>query len=402
MHLRFPKLALALLAAFAPIALARAADPVAAPDAKGSAITLKVGDPAPKLQTGKWVQGESVKALDRDHAYLLEFWATWCGPCKAAIPHVNDLYRKFQDKGFVVIGQNVWETSEAAVEPFVKKMADKMTYRVALDDKADGGKGRMAETWLAAAGKNGIPASFLVDKQGIVVWIGHPMDLQESMVEEVLAGKFDAKKAAAAQPDRAAIQARTSTLSRGIGEAIAAKDWAKAERLIAELETALPGSQKFVAGTSRIGLLLARGEPEAAAKLAEKLAGENQANPLAQTMIAASLARAKDAQPVALDTAERILTRANEAADGKDLLSLMALARIAFLKGDQAKAVELQTKVVDLAPAAGKARLRQYLDDYKAGKLPDATAARTLRPATAAPASDKPVSPPADPPAAAK
>jgi hypothetical protein len=315
---------------------------------------------------------------------------------------VNELHLKFKDKGFVVIGQNVWETSEAGVEPFVKKMADKMTYRVALDDKAGGDKGRMAETWLAAAGKNGIPASFLVDKQGIVVWIGHPIDLQESMIAEVLAGKFDAKKASAAQPDRAAIQARTSTLSRAISEAIAAKDWAKAESSIAELEGALPGSQKFMAGTSRVTLLLAQGEPEAAAKLAEKLAGGNQANPLAPTMIAASLARAKDAQPVVLDTAERILTRVVESTEGKDLLSLMALARIAFLKGNQAKAVQLQTKVVDLAPAASKAHLQQYLDDYKAGKLPDATAARTLRPATTSSAPDKTASSPAEPPATAK
>ena len=62
MRTRLPQLTLALLAAFAPIALTRAADPAAAPDTKTLAVTLKVGDPAPKLQTGKWVQGEPVQA----------------------------------------------------------------------------------------------------------------------------------------------------------------------------------------------------------------------------------------------------------------------------------------------------------------------------------------------------
>jgi thiol-disulfide isomerase/thioredoxin len=51
--------------------------------------TLKVGDAAPKLQVAKWVQGEEVKEFDKAKAYIVEFWATWCGPCKASIPHLN-------------------------------------------------------------------------------------------------------------------------------------------------------------------------------------------------------------------------------------------------------------------------------------------------------------------------
>src|SRR5439155_16064625 len=91
--------------------------------ALAAAPTLKVGDPAPKLQTGKWVQGDPVKEIQKGKAYLVEFWATWCGPCRASIPHVNELHNKYKAKGLIVIGQNCWERDDALVAPFVKKMA---------------------------------------------------------------------------------------------------------------------------------------------------------------------------------------------------------------------------------------------------------------------------------------
>src|SRR6185436_18690534 len=118
------------------------------------AANLKVGDPAPKLQVSKWVQGDPVKEFDRDKTYIVEFWATWCGPCRVSIPHLNEIHTKFKDKGLVVIGQDCWERDTSLVEPFIKKMGDKMTYRVALDAVSEESeKGRMAQTWMEAAGQ---------------------------------------------------------------------------------------------------------------------------------------------------------------------------------------------------------------------------------------------------------
>src|SRR5262249_48092035 len=100
-----------LLAAFAGFTVA----------ANAAVPKLKVGDPAPKLASGKFVQGDPVTKFEPGKAYIVEFWATWCGPCRMSIPHLNDIYSKYKSKGLVVIGQDVWEKDDSLVAPFVKQ-----------------------------------------------------------------------------------------------------------------------------------------------------------------------------------------------------------------------------------------------------------------------------------------
>ena len=208
--------------------------------ALGAEPTLKVGDKAPKLQTGKWVQGEPVKEFQKDKAYIVEFWATWCGPCRVSIPHLNEIHNKYKDKGLVVIGQDCWERDDNLVAPFVKSMGEKMTYRVALDDKEGNEKGRMAETWMAAAGRNGIPSAFLVDTKGLIAWVGHPMQLKESVIEEVLAGKFDVRKAAADYERQQKNEGQLRAVWSGLNSAMQKKDWDEATAMLAKAEKLLP------------------------------------------------------------------------------------------------------------------------------------------------------------------
>ena len=96
-------------------------------------------------------------------------------------------------------GVSVWEVKDAKdnsyidkVAEFVNDMGDKMDYNVA----ADGFERTMAKTWMEAAGQNGIPAAFVIDKSGKIVWIGHPMGGLDKVLDEVIAGTYDVKKAA--------------------------------------------------------------------------------------------------------------------------------------------------------------------------------------------------------------
>jgi thiol-disulfide isomerase/thioredoxin len=169
-------------------------------------FAAKVGDPAAPLAIKEWVKGKAVDVKDGKNLYVVEFWATWCGPCRVSIPHLTEVQKKFKDKGVVVIGISD-ETAEK-VKPFVEQQAEKMDYLVALDDERKSNKG-----YMQAYGQNGIPHSFIVSKEGKMIWHGHPMAGLDQAIEDILAGKYDLKSAIKADEARAELD-EFQTLSR--------------------------------------------------------------------------------------------------------------------------------------------------------------------------------------------
>lgn len=105
-------------------------------------------------------------------AVLLEFWATWCPPCRKSIPHLNELHEKYGTRGLVIIG--VTNESRGEVKKFLKEQP--IHYHVAFDD------GTLARHFKV----RGIPHAFLADATGRIVWHGHPMALRPEMIEKVL------------------------------------------------------------------------------------------------------------------------------------------------------------------------------------------------------------------------
>jgi thiol-disulfide isomerase/thioredoxin len=340
--------------------------------------TLKVGDPAPKLQVGKWVQGDPVKEFQEGKAYIVEFWATWCGPCRVSIPHLNEIHNKFKDKGLIVIGQDCWEGDESLVEPFIKKMDDQMTYRVALDDKKNtdkandkpgSDKGKMAETWMEAAGQNGIPSAFLVDTKGVIAWIGHPMNLKEEVIEQVLTEKFDLKKAAVEYEKQMKKEMEMRAVWTDLNRAMQKKNWEEATAKLAEAERLLPEDGRDSLDSTRFNILIGQKDYSTAYKLAAKMSDAHKDNAMLQNQLAWQMITDSTIEKPDLDLANKIATRANDAAKSKDPAILDTLARVLFMQGKKDKAIELQEKAVNLADDEMKKSLQKTLDSYKKGEL---------------------------------
>ena len=158
----------------------------------------KLGDPAAPLAIKDWVKGKPVDVKDGKNIYVVEFWATWCGPCLRSIPHLSEMQKKFKDQGVVFVG--ISDEDVGKVKPFVEKMGEKMDYTVACDDER-----KSYAAYMGAYGQGGIPTAYIVGKDGKVQWFGHPMADLEKTLEKIIAGKHDLKAAAKQDETRATL-----------------------------------------------------------------------------------------------------------------------------------------------------------------------------------------------------
>lgn len=159
-------------------------DVTAMQPAKPAAVMpTRIGDAAWPLDGLEFVKGGPVK-IEPGKVYIVEFWATWCPPCRVTIPHLTQVAHKYKDKKVVVTGISTEKLD--LVKAFVAKQAENMDYNVAVDVR-----GQVSKGYMGAFGVNTIPHAFIVSAQGKVVWYGHPMDNMEQVLDGVLAGTFD-------------------------------------------------------------------------------------------------------------------------------------------------------------------------------------------------------------------
>ena len=134
------------------------------------------GDPVGELDIAHWVKGKSVDISQGVN--VVEFWATWCPPCRTSIPHLSKTQAKYKDREVKIIG--ITNEPLETVEPFVKRMGQKMEYSVAIDN----GRATTKE-FMERYNVRGIPHAFVV-KNGKVLWNGHPMDNLEEAIDNAL------------------------------------------------------------------------------------------------------------------------------------------------------------------------------------------------------------------------
>lgn len=159
---------------------------------------LNIGDPAPPLRMQEWIKGAPFQRFEEGHVYVIEFWATWCKPCLAAMPHLSALANKYRDK-VSFLGIDIYESkvkpvkSINQVKAFVDSMESQMDFYVAAEDT-----NFTVADWIEAAGEknNGIPRTFVVNGDGRLAWIGHPKDIVDVLVK-VVDNTWDIKDALA-------------------------------------------------------------------------------------------------------------------------------------------------------------------------------------------------------------
>jgi peroxiredoxin len=123
-----------------------------------SAVELKPvakRNPAPNFRL-KDADGKELSLADlRGKVVLLNFWATWCGPCKMEIPWFIEFQKEFKDKGFEVVGLSMDDDGWRVVKPFLE--AKQINYRVAIADE------QAAQSY---GGVDSLPTTFLIDRAG--------------------------------------------------------------------------------------------------------------------------------------------------------------------------------------------------------------------------------------------
>ncbi len=174
-----PALESAMFSTTAPEGYKKAEQPDAGAEMSQPELKFKVGDTAPDF-TLKTIAGEEVSLASlTGKVVLLDFWATWCGPCKAAMPEMQKIADDYKDKGVVVYGVNVWEKKEDAAKKYIESKG--FTYPTLLsgDDLAK------------AYGITGIPTLVVIGKDGKIteteVGFGGAEALRKAIDEAVAA-----------------------------------------------------------------------------------------------------------------------------------------------------------------------------------------------------------------------
>ena len=329
------------------------------------AQTLGVGDSAPKIEVKEFVKGDAVKEFEKGKTYVVEFWATWCGPCRVSIPHLTELQKKHKDIKF--IGVSVWENEPDKVKPFVKEMGDKMDYAVAMDDvpkDAKGADGKMAKNWMTAAEQNGIPSAFVVGGEGKIMWIGHPMEL-DKVLDKVSAGTFDLAAAIKEHKEAMEKQEKLKAVQQKLSKA-QAKGESALLKAIDEIIADDPSLEEQLAPAKFMMLVRVKGKEKQAVEFASKLIDERFKdnaeilNVIAWTIVDPDAGK-RDAELVAV--ALKAAIRADKISEEKNGAIADTLAKAYFDSKEFAKAVETQERAIKLTPDAPdelKDRLKQY------------------------------------------
>lgn len=354
------------------------------------AAELAIGSRAPALDIEHWVQragrGDDfipITTLEPGKVTVIEFWATWCPPCRASMPHLAELQQRFADKGVTII--SVSDEDLKTVEEFLESKADgdrtyaDITARSFLATDPDGS---VSDDYMKASGQGGIPTAFIVGKTGEIEWIGHPLQM-DGPLAEVVAGTFDREAAAAAAREMAQVQSRFRELvdlmqADKAAEALDLLDTWLAEAKSPAVRERLESARQQIA----IQAGGARGMTAFSEAVAKAGDSATELNELAWSIVMAiqgGSSVSDDLVTAAVKAAEQSV-----ALDPENGSHLDTLAHLLAQRGDLEKALATQRLALEHASAEARGQIRGYLDELEARASMGADTAQAVAPEDAA------------------
>lgn len=320
----------------------------------GDSTSLGIGSPAPPLSVAKWVTGKPIDGFQPGQVYVVEFWATWCPPCRTSMPHMSHLQEQYGDQVQFV---GVTREPEATVQGFLEKKhssgktwADVIQYRLATD-----ANDATSEAYMTAAGQSGIPTAFIIGRDAVVEWIGHPMSM-EAPLAKVVAGDWD-RQAAIAQFQQGQ---KLKQLARELSAKLRAEQWDDALNMLDQLEQESGKSNQLA--QMRLAILQKAGRKEEVSRLQAEMVEQMWDSAEVLNEVAWGIATSNGQGD--LDLALKAAQRASELRNNSDAATLDTLARVYYEKGQLDKAVEWQKKAV--AHNQGNRSIDVALQKYQA------------------------------------
>ncbi|HUU85559.1 MAG TPA: TlpA disulfide reductase family protein [Phycisphaerae bacterium] len=317
---------------------------------RAPAQTLSIGDPAPALQVVKWESGGPVNlaAARGTRMHVIEFWAPHCAQSVDRLFNLNDLQAKYRDKLTVV---SIAEGSPEAVKDRLAEKKLEVNFALTCDDYQGN-----AEVYMAAVGAQGIPYTFVVDRDGLIAWHGPPGHGVGKVLEAMFAGTYTVETGR-----------EILTHEASLGGALMAEQWKAALLLIDRLIQMDPNPLRYQMLKFNV-LSDGKKDAEAAKAFAPVLL-----TALPHYLDLDDFARGLLSGDLGEDYYDLALTfckAAYEASGGDKKDIAHSYARAMFLNGDIQGAVRLEKRALELA-GGDDVFLRMTLNKYeKAAKKP--------------------------------